>query len=375
MPKKRLNLGIIGTGAVFRLMHLPVLNILSGKFKIISAFDNDKKVYINTQRLIRKNKYDSINFKNTPEEIFNDSTVDAVAIMTPISSHTRLTIKSLKAGKNVFLEKPAALTVKELDRMIRTQKNSGKIVQVGMVLRFSSFYEKLKSLIDSGKYGKVLWMNWIETRPFDPAQWRYNTAFNGDAIIDDKAIHHINLFNSLAGSSVKKVSAFAGQYILEKNKHKKLRAFNREVMLKGDSSDNLMAIFEYKNGVKANLTISYVSPHARESRWIIQLEKARVVVYPELFTDNSKFTPSAIYLFKDDSKLKAPWKIPNSFPPSKNSLYFYDENKKDPLHPGSIKQWMEFYNCVTNKQKPECRLELAREDLKVSEMIRKSLKK
>jgi len=166
-----------------------------------------------------------------------------------------------------------------------------------------------------------------------------------------------------------------------------------------------MTIIEYDNRVKAALTISYVSPHARESRWHIQLEKAKLLVHPETFVQNSlspresakandiasnrlgrftgspvhRFTgssnPSCIYLFKDNANLRVPWKIPMSYPPSEENLFFYDDYKNDPLHPGSVAQWNSFYESVFNKKvRSKTGLEIALEDIKVTEAICKSIK-
>ena len=152
-------------------------------------------------------------------------------------------------------------------------------------------------------------------------------------------------------------------------------------MLKGDSNDHLMSVIKYKNGVKADLVVSYVSPHARESRWVIQLEKAKIVTHFETFVKGSggkKFelgkNPSTIYLFKDDYSYNVPWRIPMSYPPSEKNLVFYHEYGVDPLHPGAVKQWENFYRSLTHNEKPECNLELAAEDTKITEAIWKSVK-
>jgi predicted dehydrogenase len=226
-------------------------------------------------------------------------------------------------------------------------------------------------------------MNWLENRPFDPTPWRYNnTKINGDAIIHDKAVHQINLFNQFAGSKPIEVSAMGGQYLINPKTYSKVRAFSREVMLKGDSNDNLMALIKYKNGVNASLTVSYVSPHARESRWVIQLEKAKIVAHFETFVSPNKSSkkkwkgnPSSIYLFKDDNSYPVKWKYPMSYPPSDKNLVFYDEYKDEPLHPGSAAQWEAFYETVTKRKKPESNTGIALLDIIVAKAIDDAIKK
>jgi len=379
--KKKVNLGILGCGSIFRSMHLPSLLNLADRYNIISLYDTDSRAI----KLARTSLPARLNvkFTKTPEEILKDPAIDAIAVLTSTSAHVKYTLQALKYGKYVFLEKPAAVLPADVKRIIAAEKKYRRFVQVGMVLRYSSFYKELCRIIDSGKYGKVLWMNWLETRPFDPMIWRYiDSAKEGDAIIHDKAVHQINLFNRFAGAKPAETAAFGGQYLINPRTYSKVRAFRNEVELKGDSNDNLMAIIKYKNGVKASITVSYVSPHARESRWIIQLEKAKIVAHFETFAmanKNSKRkwkgNPSSIYIFADNKKYPVAWRYPMSYPPDDTNLAFYDEYPDEPMHPGSGGQWKEFYETVTRGVKPESSTAVALEDIIVAKAIDDAIKK
>jgi len=379
--KKKVNLGILGCGSIFRSMHLPSLLNLADRYNIISLYDTDSRAI----KLARTSLPARLNvkFTKTPEEILKDPAIDAIAVLTSTSAHVKYTLQALKYGKHVFLEKPAAVLPADVKRIIAAEKKYRRFVQVGMVLRYSSFYKELCRIIDSGKYGKVLWMNWLETRPFDPMIWRYiDSAKEGDAIIHDKAVHQINLFNRFAGAKPAETAAFGGQYLINPRTYSKVRAFRNEVELKGDSNDNLMAIIKYKNGVKASITVSYVSPHARESRWIIQLEKAKIVAHFETFAmanKNSKRkwkgNPSSIYIFADNKKYPVAWRYPMSYPPDDTNLAFYDEYPDEPMHPGSGGQWKEFYETVTRGVKPESSTAVALEDIIVAKAIDDAIKK
>jgi len=379
--KKKVNLGILGCGSIFRSMHLPSLLNLADRYNIISLYDTDSRA-IKLARTALPAKL-NVKFTKTPEEILKDPAIDAIAVLTSTSAHVKYTLQALKYGKHVFLEKPAAVLPADVKRIIAAEKKYRRFVQVGMVLRYSSFYKELCRIIDSGKYGKVLWMNWLETRPFDPMIWRYvDSAKEGDAIIHDKAVHQINLFNRFAGAKPAETAAFGGQYLINPRTYSKVRAFRNEVELKGDSNDNLMAIIKYKNGVKASITVSYVSPHARESRWIIQLEKAKIVAHFETFAMANKISkrkwkgnPSSIYIFADNKKYPVAWRYPMSYPPDDTNLAFYDEYPDEPMHPGSGGQWKEFYETVTRGVKPESSTAVALEDIIVAKAIDDAIKK
>lgn len=379
--KKSVNLGIIGCGSIFRNMHYPALKEIDDKFKIISIYDSDPFSVRQTKKVI--GNVNRVKYTLSADDIIKDKNIDAVAVLTYTSSHFYYASKALSSGKHVFLEKPVSVNPLEAKKLITLEKRYKKHVQVGMVLRYSSFYKELCRMIDSRKYGKVLWMNWLETRPFDPYLWRYiDPSNNGDAIIHDKSVHQINLFNRFAGADPLEAAAFGGQYKINPFTYSKVCAFSSKVKLKGSSNDHIMALIHYKNGVKASITISYVSPHARESRWIIQLEKAKIAAHFETFVKPSKDSkrkwnkyPSSIYVFKDDKSFKVPWKYPMSYPPQDKNLVFYDEYKNEPLHPGSTAQWKEFFLTVTKNIKPESSLDVALKDLKVAEAIDRAIKK
>jgi predicted dehydrogenase len=101
--------------------------------------------------------------------------LDAVSITLPTYLHCEYTLKSLKAKVNTFCEKPMAMTISECKKMADAARANKRILQVGHCIRFWPEYAKLKEIVDSGKYGKVLaatfqrlsltptwsWNNWL----------------------------------------------------------------------------------------------------------------------------------------------------------------------------------------------------------------------
>lgn len=91
----------------------------------------------------------------TPEELFADEDVELVMISTPSHTHKDLAIKALRAGKHVQVEKPFALNVEEADEMIRVADECGKIVTCFQNRRADPDFLQIRSLIESGKLGRV----------------------------------------------------------------------------------------------------------------------------------------------------------------------------------------------------------------------------
>ncbi|MBA3456124.1 MAG: Gfo/Idh/MocA family oxidoreductase [Deltaproteobacteria bacterium] len=84
--------------------------------------------------------------------------VDAVAVVTPPSSHTELALAALAAGKHVVLEKPPAATASDIDRIAAAARTAGKQVFVAENYRYKPLLFRLRSLLAEGVIGDVLFI-------------------------------------------------------------------------------------------------------------------------------------------------------------------------------------------------------------------------
>lgn len=87
--------------------------------------------------------------------ILDRSDIDAVIIATPDHWHAIQSIMACEAGKDVYVEKPLSMTVREGRRMVETARRTQRVVQVGTQRRSSKLYEELAGLVQSGAIGKV----------------------------------------------------------------------------------------------------------------------------------------------------------------------------------------------------------------------------
>ena len=87
-----------------------------------------------------------------------DPELDAVSITTMWDQHTAPTLAAIKAGKDVFLEKPMASTVEHCRSIVKAANASGKCFMVGHIVRFNPRYAAAKREITAGKIGKILSM-------------------------------------------------------------------------------------------------------------------------------------------------------------------------------------------------------------------------
>jgi predicted dehydrogenase len=88
-------------------------------------------------------------------ELLEQKDIDVVCIATPDHWHAIQTIQALDAGKDIYVEKPLTITLKEGRAMVEAGKKSGRTVAVGLNRRGSTVYQKLSKEIQAGKIGKV----------------------------------------------------------------------------------------------------------------------------------------------------------------------------------------------------------------------------
>ncbi|MEK7409751.1 MAG: Gfo/Idh/MocA family oxidoreductase [Acidobacteriota bacterium] len=108
-------------------------------------------------------------------EILADPAVDAVIIATPEHLHHSMAIAALKAGKNIYVEKPLAHTIEEGAEIVALAAKAGKVIQVGTQNRSNSLYIKAKEMVAQGMIGEVHYVRafWYRNSLPDNPAWRY----------------------------------------------------------------------------------------------------------------------------------------------------------------------------------------------------------
>ncbi len=186
-------IAIIGAGNFTKMTMLPAMKEADVKY-IVS------KGGLSSKSLAAKHKiaYSSTSF----EDVLNDAEVGLVAITTRHNLHADMTIKALNAGKDVFVEKPLALTDSDLNKIIEAQQKNRKNVTVGFNRRFSPHIQMIKKNIPaSSPKNMIATMN----AGFIPENvWVHDMEVGGGRILGE-ACHYIDLLVYLSGSMVKSV--------------------------------------------------------------------------------------------------------------------------------------------------------------------------
>ncbi|HZN11539.1 MAG TPA: Gfo/Idh/MocA family oxidoreductase [Blastocatellia bacterium] len=191
--------------------------------------------------------------------------VDAVIVATPDHWHALPTIMACEAGKDVYVEKPLALTIEEGRRMVEAARKHKRVVQVGTQQRSAPHFRRAAEMVRAGEIGKVarvhawnvgngypkgigmppdeapppgldwdLYLGPAPKVPFNPSRFlgsfRWFWDYSG-GMMTDWGVHHIDIIHWAMGvEAPAAVAASGGKFGLEDNR---------------ETPDTLLAVFEY----------------------------------------------------------------------------------------------------------------------------------
>lgn len=211
---------------------------------LIRNFNNNEDVEIvtiadfETKRLEQVGRqYPTVKKTVDYRDIINDTSIDAVVVATPVSTHFPLGMEVLKTGKHLFVEKPMAGSSDECRRLNDEADKGGRVIMVGHTFLFSPAVRKIGTLIDSGDLGEIYYVSIT----------RVNLGiFQKDVnVVWDLAPHDIAMLNHLFGATPSVVSA-TGRCYVQKDR---------------DIEDVAFVTLEYPGNQIANVHVSWLDPN------------------------------------------------------------------------------------------------------------------
>lgn len=137
-----------------------------------------------------REKYAAIPVYADFSEILNNSTIDAVFVLTPDSYHMDPFVKSLDAGKHVFVEKPVGNSIAEIQVMLAAVKRNAHLVTAaGHILRYYGINKKIKQMADAGEFGEIFYMegDYIHNLIAQGDDDRFNSELGKNWYLEDEA--------------------------------------------------------------------------------------------------------------------------------------------------------------------------------------------
>jgi len=201
-------IGMIGAGNFTNQVLLPALKKTNVRLKSIASSGGVSGTHLGK-------KYGFEQSITDVDEIFNDPEINVVFVTTHHNSHAQFVCRALEAGKNVFVEKPLAINLEELEKVRKIYNNSRKqnspTLMVGFNRRFAPHIVKMKSLLDIIKEPKSIIIT-VNAGQIPVDHWTQDPKVGGGRIIGE-GCHFIDLMRFLVGYPITGVkSTVIGNY-------------------------------------------------------------------------------------------------------------------------------------------------------------------
>ena len=194
--------GILGAGNFATRTLLPVLHQQGADIKMIASQGGVNGVHAARKFGISEAVSDS-------ERIFTNAGINTVFVLTQHHSHAGFVIDSLKRGKHVFVEKPLALTLQELDEIDRAYCaiEQPPVLMLGFNRRFAPHIRAMKPLLDSASSPKSFIFT-VNAGSIPSQHWTQDPNRGGGRIIGE-ACHFVDLLRFLSGSKIQAATIHA----------------------------------------------------------------------------------------------------------------------------------------------------------------------
>ena len=183
--------------------------------------------------------------------LFARDDIDGVVIATPAVSHAEVAMDALRAGKDVLVEKPLAVTLSEAARLTTAAVEADRVLMVGHVLEYHPAFLRLREIVESGDLGQLRYLyshrlNFGTLRTEENALWSF-------------APHDIALMLRLLGRSPERVACHGGSW------------------LSPGVADVTMMNLAFAQGVRGHVFVSWLHPF-KEHRFVAVGSEAMAVV-------------------------------------------------------------------------------------------------
>ncbi|MFA6149840.1 MAG: bi-domain-containing oxidoreductase [Chitinophagaceae bacterium] len=233
--------GLIGAGNFASKVIVPFLKNAKANIQIIASENG-----LSAAQVARQNNIPVA--ATNLDCIWEDNNINTVVIATQHNTHADLCIKALQSGKNVFVEKPLAITLYQLDAVKNEIEKSEQIIDVGFNRRHAPLAQKMKHLL--GDHSAMNIVITVNAGKIPDNNWLNDITKSGGRIIGE-VCHFIDLASFLCGSVVSSVCANA----------------------MAESDEDVAILFRFENGSSA--AINYFSNGSKS------YDKERIEVYSQ----------------------------------------------------------------------------------------------
>ena len=216
--------------------------------KTVVDLNNERRDYVNSL-------YPSIIVSNQIEDNIDDPKIEAVVIATPVATHFDLAMKCIKSGKHILVEKPMAMTAKEVQEIKNIADKNSLVAMVGHTFLFNSAVKYVKTLIDAKELGNIRYI--------------YSQRVNLGRIRND-----VDALWNLAPHDISII-----QYWLDELEPIDVTRNGMDYVQNGIDDVVFMNI-KYPGNILTNIHVSWLDPHKIRKMTVVGSEK--MVVYDDM---------------------------------------------------------------------------------------------
>lgn len=310
--EKKLCIGVIGYGYWGPNI---VRNFIQNKYttvKYVSDLDLKRGEAV-------KDLYPDVTFTNDYKEILLDDEIDAVAIITPLTTHFAIAKEALEANKHVFLEKPMAGTSVQCQELVALAERRQKVLMVGHIFVYASPVQKIKEILDKKELGDIYYFESIRT---NLGPYRADTS-----VVWDLASHDLAIIEYLFKKKPFRVSATGGYFFGDKH------------------CDVAYSTVVFEDNLIANINTNWIAP--TKIRKIVIGGSKKMLLWDDIETETKIkiYDKGFIFANNDESKEKTyntlvEYRIGDMYSPAVDTR---EALKEEISH---------FCDCICNKKRP-----------------------
>ncbi len=169
----RVRVACVGFSDRHRQSHVPCFKALQKEmnFEMVAVSDIWNKRREEGQAFLQQQLGSKVKAFVNNDDLYASNSVDAVMLSTADFQHALHTIEAVKAGCDVYAEKPLAETMEDNRAVLKAVKESSKIVQIGSQRRSGANYHAAADYIKSGKFGPIVMVE-LMWNVNQPGRWR-----------------------------------------------------------------------------------------------------------------------------------------------------------------------------------------------------------
>jgi predicted dehydrogenase len=201
---KKIQWGIIGCGDVTEVKSGPAFNKVNHSSLVAVMRRNAAKA------ADYANRHGVPKWYADAQELIDDPEVNAIYVATPPQSHEEYTIRALRAGKPVYVEKPMARDAASAARMLQASIDTGVKLSVAHYRKEQPRFKKVKALLRANEIGAVRMVNLQLVQPPQSSLvaktdefWRVDPAVSGGGLFHDLSPHQLDLMQYFFGAAEK----------------------------------------------------------------------------------------------------------------------------------------------------------------------------